>query len=449
MPAVERHQIAIDKHIERLYLSLQFHKVSPLQKSLYDHMTTSNFLTLTHFRSSFSTLPLGAKAICRRLSNVMLVVACVLLASASANAQQAKSGPTLVPGSEVDLSAVTSAEWIQGKGPDAFEPNKVYIFECWATWCGPCIAMIPHVNHLHGKYYDQGLRVHGMNSWEGDKNKDKAKSFVKEQGAGMSYPVAFAAEGSAFETKWLGAAGVASIPHAFVVRNGKLLLSTEAVRLTDSLVEAMLSGDEGAQQAAATIKAAQEAAGETEKLISKLSKAERSRDVQEMTTALQQLEKIDPNHPELEVLKIRLTMARQEWPAAITALNELPSSYAKNSFLMSCARRIVQRHGQGYPTDFLKAVTPPYREYIIKSGDKIGPNHFAYLTILHWKIDDKKAAMTFADKGIEVAMNFARASEGRTAAFKRFAKSVKDGSLPRFSELMEWHHTAVKKADDK
>ena len=158
---------------------------------------------------------------------------------------------TLVAGSEVSLSSVIQAEWIQGEAPKSFEPGKVYIFECWSTKCGPCIGMIPHVNELHNKYYDQGLRIYGMSVYENDK--DECVKFVKDQGDGMSYPVAFTGKNGPFELEWMKPAGARGIPHAFIVRNGKLLASTLASRLTDDLVETMLAGDEGAEQAAATI----------------------------------------------------------------------------------------------------------------------------------------------------------------------------------------------------
>ncbi len=32
--------------------------------------------------------------------------------------------------------------------------DKVIVVEFWATWCGPCVRMIPHVNKLHAKYKD-------------------------------------------------------------------------------------------------------------------------------------------------------------------------------------------------------------------------------------------------------------------------------------------------------
>ena len=160
--------------------------------------------------------PLGETAARCRLLGVTFIVACTAIVSVTlAAAQRANPKPTLVAGSKVNLASITEANWIQGKGPASFEFGKVYMFECWATWCGPCIELIPHVNELHDKYYDKGLRVYGIACWE--KEKAKVEKFVQEKGAGMSYPVAYAGEGSSFETNWLTAAGVEAIPYAFIV----------------------------------------------------------------------------------------------------------------------------------------------------------------------------------------------------------------------------------------
>ena len=57
--------------------------------------------------------------------NFVIVFAIIVVAS-SALAQKPDAQPTLVPGSEVNLSAVAEADWVQGEGPTAFEPGKVY-----------------------------------------------------------------------------------------------------------------------------------------------------------------------------------------------------------------------------------------------------------------------------------------------------------------------------------
>ncbi len=61
-----------------------------------------------------------------------------------------KAAPTLKIGSAVTTKVFSELDWIQGEAPKEWEPEKVYIFECWATWCGPCLAAIPHVNELLG-----------------------------------------------------------------------------------------------------------------------------------------------------------------------------------------------------------------------------------------------------------------------------------------------------------
>jgi len=335
---------------------------------------------------------------CLVLCGLTCIVTCTLMATTTV-AQKADSKPTLVPGSEVSLSAIKKADWLQGEAPTAFEPGKVYVFECWATWCGPCVALIPHVNELHKKYYDKGLRVHGMNCWEDDR--EKADNYVKAKGKGMSYPVAFTNE-SAFETEWLEAAGVEAIPHALVVRNGKLLLAPEAVRLTDSLVELMLSGDEGAKQAAAI---------------------------------------------RLSVWKLQLLMVRKQWPAASTTLTEMPFSNAKSSFVAATSRFVADSNADAISMDFVKAFIPLYAEYIEEAGVKIGPSHLAKLAILYSRVGDKENAIISAEKGVEAAINNKRgASEARTSTYRRFAKSVKEGVVPKFAELISWQREAQKKA---
>lgn len=406
-------------------------------------MAASGITNHFNLRSVLSVVPMVANAIRFRSLGVKLIFAFMVLASTSV-AQQTAPKPTFVAGSEASLSALTATEWIKGEGPTSFEPGKVYMFECWATWCGPCIATIPHVNELHKKYYDQGLRVYGMNVWEDDEGKGKVEKFVKKQGDSMAYPVAFVGEGSAFETEWLTASGAAAIPYAFVVRNGKLLLSTEASRLTHSLIEMLLSGDEGAKLAAAEIASAFNARGKTDNLIKEVFSARRKRDADQMAAMITELEAIDPNHPNLPTLKLEVLMVREDWLTAAQTIGDMPASQYKESFVIMTGMRMAASLDRHYPVELLKAVAVPYSEQVM-NGESIGPNHFAYLSMIQWRIGDKQTAAITATRGIEAAKNARASSDIRSIPYVRFAKSVKEGTMPKASELSSWLREAYKK----
>jgi len=53
-------------------------------------------------------------------------------------------------------------DWINGGITAADIKGKVVVVDLYATWCGPCMAAIPHNNELLKKYKDKGLVVIGV-----------------------------------------------------------------------------------------------------------------------------------------------------------------------------------------------------------------------------------------------------------------------------------------------
>ncbi len=110
---------------------------------------------------------------------------------------------------------VAAASWLNTDSPQTLEKlrGQVVLIEFWATWCGPCIAGIPHLNELHKKYGPDGLRVLSFT----DQEQSVVDVFQKAAKTPIEYPIG---AGSDLAAKY----GVQGIPHAFVVgRDGKLL----------------------------------------------------------------------------------------------------------------------------------------------------------------------------------------------------------------------------------
>ncbi|WP_437918099.1 TlpA family protein disulfide reductase [Sphingobacterium sp. LRF_L2] len=43
------------------------------------------------------------------------------------------------------------SKWLKGTPVENYEKGHIYVIECWATWCGPCIAAMPHLSELAKK----------------------------------------------------------------------------------------------------------------------------------------------------------------------------------------------------------------------------------------------------------------------------------------------------------
>lgn len=172
-----------------------------------------------------------------------------LLALTSLPAQD-EAAITLRAGDRAPAFAVEC--FLQGEPIAALLPGHVYVLEFWATWCGPCIAAMPHLAELQAQYRDKKVDVLGINVWE-DKEYSpaslgKAKAFVAKRGAALGYTMAFDGAAKVMDRGWMQAAGRTSIPCTFVVDGtGKIawighptyldLVLDEVVRGTWDLVD--------------------------------------------------------------------------------------------------------------------------------------------------------------------------------------------------------------------
>lgn len=70
----------------------------------------------------------------------------------------------LTPGTQAPLWTLTSREGDEVSLEDL--RGKVVVLDFWATWCGPCLAVMPDIQTIHETYPDDRVSVYGVNVWE-------------------------------------------------------------------------------------------------------------------------------------------------------------------------------------------------------------------------------------------------------------------------------------------
>jgi len=136
------------------------------------------------------------------------------------------AGPVLAGDLEIGDSAppLSISDWVKG---DAFkigqDDKQAYVVEFWATWCPPCIEMVPHLSELQHKYGKRGLKVVGVAGPGRGETLRKVKRFVRRRGDEMGYTVGFDKTDET-HARYMGGVGAAGIPYAFVIdKNGKVV----------------------------------------------------------------------------------------------------------------------------------------------------------------------------------------------------------------------------------
>jgi uncharacterized protein (TIGR03435 family) len=159
---------------------------------------------------------------------VITAAACARFILSVCTAAEPKAGDPPPPlGLETILQAPSGAEpsWNALKG-------KVVVLEFWATWCGPCVAAIPHLNELADKLKDEPIQFIAITA----EDEKVVGPFLRRKP--IHAWVGLDTDKSMFDDY-----GVTSIPHTVIVdQKGMIAAITHPTFLTEGLLREVLAG---------------------------------------------------------------------------------------------------------------------------------------------------------------------------------------------------------------
>ena len=186
------------------------------------------------------------KTILMKTTYVLLIAAAcaqfTLSAGAATEPKPGQEPPPLGFESILEAPSGTQPSWKALKG-------KVVVLEFWATWCGPCVAAIPHLNELADKLKDQPIQFIAIT----DQDEKVVAPFLRKKP--MHAWIGLDTDKSMFEDY-----GVTSIPHTVIVdQKGIIAAITHPTYLTEEHLKDLLAGKKIALAPPATTRSEREA----------------------------------------------------------------------------------------------------------------------------------------------------------------------------------------------
>ncbi|MCE9618688.1 MAG: redoxin family protein [Planctomycetes bacterium] len=305
---------------------------------------------------------------------------------------------TLTIGSKAPPLAVDA--WVKGEPVKELQTGTPYVVEFWATWCGPCIASIPHLTQMQKDNPSvQFIAVAASERKSGatDARLEKLKSFVANKGDAMGYRIAFDGDRDMGKS-WLDAAGAEGIPTAFIVgKDGTIEWIGHPMEM-DKPLTAVVAGTWDRTKAKQAAEAQAKSEEDGRELTKMLGAANKSGDYAPALAKLDEMIKQNPNSTRWSMVKFQILSGPANQPGEAIAVGKqlLGKDLEAEEFNQLAWVTATEMPAKNRDLDFALAAA----EKAVSKSKSSDPAILDTLARVYWERGDKAKALTTQQQAV-------------------------------------------------
>ena len=297
---------------------------------------------------------------------------------------------------------ISIAKWVKGDPVEGFTSDKVYVVEFWATWCGPCLASMPHIASLQTEYGDKVTFI-GVTA----EDEDEVSEFMGQNARGgklwsevLTYTIALDKDRQT-NAAYMQAAGQNGIPWAFIVgKSGKVEWIGHPASI-DKPLEQVVDGTWDVEKARTVFMAERESAEMMQKIGPKIQAALQKGDFKTGVALIDQLIEKFPENGEFKQARFQFLLKGEMFDEANKAAEDLIKASNENAQELSQLAWILATGVPGPGPDLDLALSAAKRaEELTESRDASILDTLSRVLFTKGNIED---AIATQRKAIEIA----------------------------------------------
>jgi thiol-disulfide isomerase/thioredoxin len=358
----------------------------------------------------------------KNLLKIFIVATILIFASSAAKAE-------LMVGDKAPKLQV--GKWVQGGPVQVFDTNHIYIVEFWATWCGPCIQSIPHLNQLWQKFKDKGVIVIGQDIWDSD---DAVAPFVKKMGTNMTYRVALDdkskdSDGFMSSHWWPRKINHHGIPTAFIInKDGIIAWIGHPMGLNEQILDDIVSGHYDVAKAAVDYKKNLQIDDQFQDLQGKLFSAIRQKKWNDAQAAIDDIEKLLPKFQNgFTDSRLQILLGEKKFDEAYQFADKFSNSHATNDFWQNELAWTICTSDN--PNEHCLQLAQEMAERAVQLTSETNSGSLDTLARVQFMLGKKDEAVATEGKAVKVDPDAREKSD-----FEKTLTSYREGKLPDIKE---------------